>query len=47
MTMTQSNLSELGNPVMRSTKIEENRRGDSTASGDNLVMVGWVLTLAA
>ena len=47
MTMTKSNPWESGNPMMISTKIEENRRGDLMTRGDNLGTVGWVFTLAA
>ena len=45
--MTESYLWELGNPMMRSTEIEENGMGVSVANGDNLGTTGWVFTLAA
>ena len=47
MTMTESNLWESGNPVMRSMNMEENGRGLSTAKGESLGTMGWVFTLAA
>ena len=46
MTITESNLWELGNPVMRSTDIEEKGRGFSTAKGESPGTMGWVFVLA-
>ena len=47
MTMTESYLWESGSPVMRSTDMEENGRGCSTAKGKSLGTMGCVFTLAA
>ena len=46
ITMTELNLWESGNPMMRLMDIEEKRRGDLTARGDSLGIMGWVFTFA-
>ena len=47
MTITESKPWELGNPVMRSTDMEENGSGISMANRDSPGIVGYVFTLAA
>ena len=47
MTMTESKPCESGNPVMRSTNMEEKGRGLSTAKGESPGTKGWVFFLAA
>ena len=45
--MTESKPWESGNLVTRSTDMEENGIGVSTAKGESPGIVGWVFTLAA
>ena len=47
MTMTELKPWESGNPVMRSTEMEEKGIGVSTAKGESPGTTGWVFTLAA